>query len=81
MMMTRYDYVPPPGSGEAVDVPTPALDHTVIDCTSQVEADAEVIRMLRQRAPAVAFVNNHFARDAPETARQLIARMGPDASA
>ena len=35
--------------------------------------DAQAIRMLRQRVPVVAFVNNHFAGYAPETARQLAA--------
>jgi hypothetical protein len=29
--------------------------------------------VLRQRVPVVAFVNNHFARYAPETVRQLMA--------
>jgi hypothetical protein len=32
---------------------------------------ARAIRVLRQRVPAVAFVNNHFAGCAPPTARQL----------
>ena len=33
-------------------------------------ADAWAIRVLRQRVPVVAFVNNHYAGYAPETARQ-----------
>jgi hypothetical protein len=41
-----------------------------------VEADARAIRVLRQRAPVVAFVDNHFAGYAPETARQLQAQLG-----
>ncbi len=35
--------------------------------------DARAIRILRQRVPVVAFVNNHFAGYAPETVRQLVA--------
>jgi hypothetical protein len=41
------------------------------DRGSQMEADAQAIRVLRQRVPVVAFVNNHFAGFAPETLRQL----------
>jgi hypothetical protein len=39
------------------------------------------MQVLRQRVPVLAFVNNHFAGYAPETARQLVARMGRDDSA
>jgi hypothetical protein len=35
-------------------------------------ADAQAIRVLRQRVPVVAFVNNHYAGYAPETVRQLV---------
>ena len=35
--------------------------------------DARAIQVLRQRVPVVAFVNNHYAGYAPETARQLAA--------
>jgi hypothetical protein len=35
-------------------------------------ADAWAIRVLRQRVPVVAFVNNHYAGYAPETARQVV---------
>ena len=38
--------------------------------------DAQAIRILRQRVPVVAFVNNHFAGYAPETARQLVTLTG-----
>jgi hypothetical protein len=38
--------------------------------------DARAIRVLRQRVPVVAFVNNHYAGYAPETARQLRALTG-----
>ena len=35
-----------------------------------------LFRILRQRVPVVAFVNNHFAGYAPETARQLVTLTG-----
>ena len=57
----------------AVDALTPTLDHIVIDRSRQVADDAQAIRILRQRVPVVAFVNNHYAGYAPETARQLVA--------
>jgi hypothetical protein len=37
-----------------------------------VAADAQAIRLLRQRVPVVAFVNNHFAGYAPEMVRELV---------
>jgi hypothetical protein len=55
----------------AVDAPTPPPEHLVIDRGQQVADDARAIRVLRQRVPVVAFVNNHFAGYYPETARQL----------
>ena len=61
------------GDREAVDKLTPTLDHIVIDRGEQVKADAEAIKLLAQRVPVVAFVNNHFAGYAPETLRQLVA--------
>ena len=39
---------------------TPA-DHTVIDRSAQIESDAQLMRLLSQRVPVLAFVNNHFA--------------------
>jgi uncharacterized protein YecE (DUF72 family) len=60
------------GDREAVDALTPTLDHVVIDRGGQVEADAQAIRLLRQRVPVVAFVNNHFEGYAPDTVRQLV---------
>jgi hypothetical protein len=48
-------------------------DRIVIDRTSQVAEDARAMQIVRQRVPVVAFVNNHFAGYAPETARQLVA--------
>jgi len=61
------------GDREAVDARTPTLDHIVIDRSAQVAEDARAIQVLRQRVPVVAFVNNHFAGYAPETARQRLA--------
>ena len=61
------------GDREAVDALTKTLDHIVIDRGPEVEADAQAIRILRQPVPVVAFVNNHYAGYAPETAHQLMA--------
>ena len=60
-----------------MDALTPTLDHIVIDRGSRVAAGAQAIRVLRQRVPVVAFVNNHFAGYAPETARLLVALTDP----
>jgi hypothetical protein len=49
--------------------------------TRTLTADAPAIRVLRQRVPVLAFVNNHFAGSAPEMARQLLALADADASA
>jgi uncharacterized protein YecE (DUF72 family) len=56
-----------------VDTLTPTLDHIVIDRDEQVAEDAQAIRILRQRLPVVAFMNNLYAGYAPKTARQLVA--------
>jgi hypothetical protein len=64
-------YVRLPGDREGVGALTRTLDHIVIDRGEQVAADAEAIKLLAKRVPVVAFVNNHFAGYAPETARQL----------
>jgi hypothetical protein len=37
------------------------LDHTAIDRTDQIRADAEALRQLAAHMPEVVFVNNHFA--------------------
>ena len=55
-------------------------DRIVIDRTSQVAEDARAMQIVRQRVPVVAFVNNHFAGYAPETARQFVALVDPNAS-
>ena len=71
-----FAYVRLLGDREAVDALTPKLDHIVIDRGDQLAADAQAIKMLRQRVPVLAFVNNHFAGYAPETVRQLVALTG-----
>jgi hypothetical protein len=76
-----FAYIRLLGDREAVDALTPTLDHVVIDRGGQVAADAKAIRLLRQRVPVVAFVNNHFAGYAPETVRQLVAQIDAGASA
>jgi uncharacterized protein YecE (DUF72 family) len=76
-----FAYVRLLGDREAVDALTKTLDHIVIDRGPEVEMDARAIRVLRQRVPVVAFVNNHYAGYAPETARQLVALTEAAASA
>ena len=63
------------GDSKAADELTPTLDHIVIDRGPEVEMDARAIQVLRQRVPVVAFVDNHFAGYAPETVRQLVAKV------
>ena len=64
------------GDRAAVDALAPTLDHIVIDRGQQLAEDARAIRILRRRVPVAAFVNNHYAGCAPETARQLVALTG-----
>ena len=87
-MLERLDVVTGPfaylrllGDRAAVDALTTTLDHIVIDRGEQVAEDAQAIRILSERVPVVAFVNNHFAGYAPETARQLVALRDPADSA
>ena len=65
------------GDREAVDALTPTLDHIVIDRGERVAEDARAIQVLRQRVPVVAFVNNHYAGYAPETARGVLTAVAP----
>jgi hypothetical protein len=44
-----------------------------IDRGERAKTGAEAIKVLVQRVPVVAFVNNHFAGYVPETVRQLMA--------
>jgi uncharacterized protein YecE (DUF72 family) len=73
VMTGRFAYVRLLGDRAAVDALTPALDHIVIDRGDQVAEDARAIQVLRRRVPVVAFVNNHSAGYAPETARLVVA--------
>jgi uncharacterized protein YecE (DUF72 family) len=66
-----FGYVRLLGDRAEVDKRTKALDHTVIDRTDQIRADAEAIRLLSARVPVLVFVNNHFAGYAPDTTRTL----------
>ena len=68
-----FAYIRLLGDREAVDALTPRLDRIVIDRGPEVADDARAIQVLRQRVPVVAFVNNHYAGYAPETARHLMA--------
>ena len=63
-----FVYVRLLGDREAVDALTPTPGHLVIHRGPEVE-DGRAIQVLRQRVRVVAFVNNHYAGYAPETAR------------
>jgi hypothetical protein len=66
------------GDRPEVDKLTETLDHTVIDRGEQIRANAQAIRLLSQRAPVLAFVNNHFVGYAPDTIRaQTPSTAGP----
>jgi hypothetical protein len=58
------------GHREEVDALTNTLDRVVIDRADQIEADALAIGLLSTRPSVLAFINNHFAGYAPETARR-----------
>jgi uncharacterized protein YecE (DUF72 family) len=60
------------GDREEVDRLTPTLDHTVINRSEQITADAEAIRLLAGKVPVVTFVNNHFAGYAHDTVTTLV---------
>jgi uncharacterized protein YecE (DUF72 family) len=71
-----FAYIRLLGDRVEVDKLTDTLDHTAIDRGDQIRADAQAIRLLSQRVPVLAFVNNHFAGYAPETIRQLLVALG-----
>lgn len=64
------------GDRGEVEALTKTFDHIVLDRIPQVEADAQAMRLLSERVPVLAFVNNHFAGYAPETIRQLQQAIG-----
>jgi hypothetical protein len=66
-----FGYIRLLGDRAEVDRLTKTLDHIVVDRQDQIAADAQAIRLLSERVPVLAFVNNHFAGYAPETVRQL----------
>jgi uncharacterized protein YecE (DUF72 family) len=66
-----FGYVRLLGHREQVGARTNTLDRVVIDRADQIEANALAIGLLSRRASGLAFINNHFAGYAPETARQL----------
>jgi uncharacterized protein YecE (DUF72 family) len=70
-----FSYVRLLGDRAEVDRLTKTLDHIVVDRQDQIAADAQAIRLLSERVPVLAFVNNHFAGYAPETLRQLLAEI------
>jgi hypothetical protein len=60
-----------------VDALTKTLDHTVIDRSEQLRADAEAIRRLQGWAEVRVYVNNHYAGCAHDTVRQLREALAP----
>ena len=66
-----FGYVRLLGDRKAVDDLTKALDKVVIDRSEQIRADAQFTRLLSERVPVLAFINNHFAGFAPETLEAL----------
>ena len=67
----QFGYIRLLGDRKAVDELTSTLDHTVID-DGQIKADAQAIRLLSERVPVLAFVNNHFAGYAHDTISKLL---------
>jgi uncharacterized protein YecE (DUF72 family) len=81
-LVKKFDVVTGPfaylrllGDRAEVDKRTETLDHTVIDRSEQLDADAQVMKLLGERVPVLAFANNHFAGYAPDTIRELLARL------
>jgi len=71
-----FAYIRLLGDRAAVDRLTSKLDHVVIDRTEQIQADAEAIGALRERAPVLVFVNNHYAGYSPATIEALRRALG-----
>jgi hypothetical protein len=67
-----FGYIRLLGDRAEVDRLTPTLDHTVIDRTDQIYADAQAIQRISERVPVLAFVNNHFAGYAHDTVQKLL---------
>jgi uncharacterized protein YecE (DUF72 family) len=70
-----FAYIRLLGDRAEVDRLTKTLDHTVLDRSDQIRADAQAIRELSERVPVLAFVNNHFAGYAPATIQELLERL------
>jgi uncharacterized protein YecE (DUF72 family) len=66
-----FGYIRLLGDRAEVDRLTSTLDHTVIDRTDQIYADAQAIRRISERVPVYTFVNNHFAGYAHDTVQKL----------
>src|SRR5262245_11430472 len=64
------------GDRDEVDRRTPSLDRVVVDRSEQILRDAEVIRLLSERVPVLAFVNNHYAGYATATVQDLRGALG-----
>jgi uncharacterized protein YecE (DUF72 family) len=67
-----FGYIRLLGDRAEVDQRTPTLNRTVIDRTDQIGADAQAIRLISERVPVLAFINNHFAGYAHDTVQKLL---------
>jgi len=67
-----FGYVRLLGDRAEVDKLTSKLDHTVIERSEQIHANARAIKLLSGKTPVLVFVNNHFAGYAPDTIRELL---------
>src|SRR5262249_12550146 len=76
-----FAYVRLLGDRAEVDKLTDKLDRIVIDREEQIRDDAQAIKLLSERVPVLAFVNNDFAGYAPETIRQLLDVLGREGDA
>ncbi len=63
------------GDRKAIEKITQTWDRVVVDRANELDETAQVINGLAERAPVVAFVNNHYAGHAPQTVRELRGRL------
>jgi uncharacterized protein YecE (DUF72 family) len=59
------------GDREAIEKVTTAWNKVVLDRGDELQRVARALRELAIRVPVLAFVNNHYAGFAPETAQSL----------
>jgi len=76
LLTTDFTYARLIGDRKKIDALTDTLDHVVLDQSERLDAWAGLVRELSARAKDVyVYANNHYAGFAPETIRDLIARV------